>query len=315
MSLSNLGYGFGLWSLGGVAPWNLHGQNRGGSVMVKDPDQPRRGGHINDCEPTGPVIWRGNYFPNFTHQRDVIDRNYWYWDNPLLPQFSGPSRACTAARKFYNRIVYNGLFPHTIDIDSATRQRHCQRINRNLKNTGLSKNLQDVFRPQTFSQGSVVVLAMPTDSCLTYWYGITRNQLERTVRRQCERMNLALRIRAKPTPNQKYSLENTSWQFQRQGDEYCVIGVHSAIGMEIIEQGIPYVALGGHGCLDLATTWQEFCQGQVKQHSQDDFLSRTETLLSTVWLREDVISGQWSTESWAGHQGQPWEKLPGEFYE
>ena len=315
MSLSELGYGFGVWSLSGVAPWNLHGRTRAGSVMVKDPDQPRRGQHIRDCEPTGPLLWRGNYFPNFTHQRDVIDRKYWYWDNPLLPQFSGPSRACTAARKFYNRIVHNGLFPHTIDIDSATRQRHCKRINKNLKKTGVATTWQDVFRPQTFSQGSVVVLAMPTDSCLSYWYGITRSELERTVRQQCERMNLTLRIRAKPTPNQKYTLVNNSWQFQRQGDEYCVIGVHSAIGMEIIEQGLPYVALGGDGCLGLATTWPEFCQGQVKTHSIDDFYSISETLLSTVWVRQDVISGQWSTESWQGHTGQPWQKLPGEFYE
>lgn len=315
MSLSELGYGFGLWSLSGVAPWNLHGQNRGGAVIVKDPSQPKRGGHINDCEPTGPVLWRGNHFPNFTHQRDVIDRKYWYWDNPLLPQFSGPSRACTAARKFYNRIVHNGLFPQSIDIDESTRQRHCLRINRNLKQTGQVKSWQDVFQPQTFSQGSVVVLAMPTQTCLSYWYGITRNQLEHTVRQQCQRLNLTLRIREKPTPNQKYTLENTSWQFQRQGDEYCVIGVHSAIGMEIIEQGLPYVALGGHGCLDLATTWQEFSQGQCRRHSIDDFLTRAETLLSTVWLREDVILGAWSTESWQGHQGQPWQQLPGEFYE
>jgi hypothetical protein len=127
-------------------------------------------------------------------------------------------------------------------------------------------------------------------------------------------MGLELRIRAKPTPNQKYSGDQ-SWQFQRQGDEYCVIGVHSAIGMQIIEQGLPYVALGGDGCLDLATTWPEFCQGHTRTHSTEDFLARSETLLSTVWHRQDVISGAWSTESWQGHTGQPWQELPGEFYE
>lgn len=312
MALSELGYGFGVYNLVGPGPWNLYSTDKGGSVLVKNPNQARRGQHLRDCD-QGPLLWRGNQFTNFTHHKDMQGQEYWYWDNPLLPQFSGPSRACTQPRKFYNRLVYGGLFAE--ELPELTLETEL-RINANLRLTGTVSRWQDIFDfQQPDLNGDTVVLALPTITCLDAYYGITVHKLIYTVQEICHHKRLRLRIRNKPTPQEKYNLLDTQWKYTRQPEDLCVIGVHSAIGMEVLEQGVPYVALGGHGCGPLATTWQEFLLDRVRSHSEQEFMAWAGKLLSQTWYRPDLISGLWHTRSWQQDRAQPFIPLERHFYD
>jgi len=311
VGLSELGYGFGVYTLVGQPPWRLWRTDRGGSVRVSTDRAQTRGQHVRDCE-RGPLLWRGNAFLNFTHPRDMQGREYWYWDNPLLPQFSGPSRACTEPRKFYNRLVYRGLFPDRLPVLTEACE---QRINANLRQTGTVSRWQDCFEPRDCDlSGDTVVLALPTQQCLTHYYRVTEHRLIETVQRVCASKALRLRIRRKPTPQEKYHRSRAEWQYRRRPEDLCVVGVHSAIGMEVLEQGVPYVALGGHGCGGLATTWQEFVENRVRAHTVTEFMQWCSQLITQTWLRADLTEGAWSVRSWHEDSAQPFRQLETEFH-
>ncbi len=301
MELKSLGYRHGVFDLIGSPPYNMHREELGGSVRVNlqtesDPRQQNQG--IIDCTESGPRLHRGNVFERFTHSRDH-QGDWYYFDNPLLPQFSGPSLACVRSQKWYHRMVRRSLCPGRIDYTEQELQSHEDRINQNLRYTGQATEWSQCFNfHHTEPRGRTVLFCVPSATCVYHWYGQKLETLTERLRLICQSQGLELRIREKP------QVKRGPWQFRYENfsDVYCVITIHSALGIEALEYGLPVVALGYHALHDLSTPWWEFRRGHLRLWEAWAVEHRVRQLLALTWYRSDWVEGLWSLDT---HSYQP----------
>jgi hypothetical protein len=65
------------------------------------------------------------------------------------------------------------------------------------------------------------------------------------------------------------------------------------LAIEALCSGTPVVALGAHAVKRMSTTWQDFEHGYLAMPCQEHILYRCQQLLTTVYHKDELLSGTW----------------------
>lgn len=244
----------------------------------------------------GPVIVKGNLFQDFTHPRLLAGREWWYWDNCLIPQLMMPNPANAQGSKLWCRLVYQSTAPREITRDPLTLAEHQERVESWIEweSQGRYRDIWQIIpvAEQTQSQGRKILWVQSRAETIEHYYGITNQQLEQRIRQVCDRWGLELVIRHK---QDRRSRVNNSLTQQCQQQQYrAVICSHSASAIEILAAGRAVIALGAETAHDLNTSWQQFEQDEYQQVKADQIRLQIQRLLTQTWHKRELLRGDWS---------------------
>lgn len=300
------GFKWGPFNLQGPKPWRLKIVPWQGSVVYpySNPAFRAKVSHgPHQFDPTLPVIHKGNNMGDFCHPLTYPEHTEWYyWDNSLLPQFMNPCAANPSGAKVWTRLVYKGIFPGryigTEDL-LEQREREINHLIRQLAN-GVAYRWQDIVRIDyiEYRPRARILLCLPSADIPWHYYKQPMNQIIDTIRQIADQKHWQLDIRYKPARRNRTGEASIDYQLE-QGQYLAVIGMHSAIGAEVIARGVPYVALGQHALADLALTLEDLVQERIAPRDPDSVYQRLrQLLLATRSKPLELLSGTWSLDNY-----------------
>ena len=307
MNKDDSGFKWGPFSIVGPKPWRLQIQQLGGSVLYPHEHHPSRAKISHgprDVDLSLPVIMKGNYFEAFTHARDLEATDWWYWDNCLLPQLMTPSPANPRGEKVWCRLVYKSTAPQEFQGTEQALEQEEQRVNYWIRreSQGRQGDWRDSVRIEFTGRTSRrVLVCLSSTQLLSHWYGEDLSELRQRVLRVCQLRGWEPVFRDKPPRNQRQGTQSLGHQL-RSEPWRCVICTHSAAPAEVIEQGIPCVALGAQAIGELATTWQEFTEDQLRTYTRDQALQALRRILPLTRHKQELLTGSWSQDYQCLHQ-------------
>ena len=257
---------------------------------------PKRSHGPCDVDLSKPIIMKGNHFEDFTHARDLDAAPEWYyWDNCLLPQFM--DHPDLPQGKHWCRLVYRSAFPWEILPTEQSIEQDTTRINHLLTkhSQGRITDWQQIIevRPMQFQDSKTVLLCESQANTLWAWYGKTPQEIRAAVQRVCDKKGLTLEVRPKPSRPSRTG-ERSLWHQLTTKSYHAVVCTHSAAAIEALCSGTPVVALGAHAVKRMSTSWQDFEHGYMVMPCREHILWRCQQLLTTVYHKDELLSGTWS---------------------
>lgn len=292
------GFRWGPFNLSGPRPWPLRIQQQGGAVIYPYRDQGRekRSHGPRAVDPNLPIIMKGNFFEDFTHIRQFAASEVYYWDNCLLPQLMYENPANPRGAKVWCRLVQGSTAPGLYTQTEPEIQAHETRVNDWLRRESRDRvrdwrDLCRVYRPVK-SRSRRVLLCLSQTLTLQAYYGESRSEIEQRIREVCQSQGWELVIRHKRDRRHRQQHSLTDLLLREQF--HLVICTHSAAALEILATGTPVMSLGAECSHHLSTTWQEFCQGEVRECTEQQVLDQMRQTLCTVFHKQELLSGSWS---------------------
>lgn len=299
MNKDDSGFRWGPFSIVGPKPWSLRIQQLGGSVYYPYASHPGRAkiSHGPDqVDLSLPIIMKGNYFENFTHIRDLKDAEVYYWDNCLIPQFMYKSPANPRGDKIWTRLVYRSTAPREITATESSLREHELRVNTWIKqeSQGTKSHWQDLCPVQDVQpRGRKILVLLSQAQTISHWYpGQSLADLRARIERVCLRLNLEVEYRDKLA--RKFRDGQGRLDHQLAQGYRAVICTHSAAALEVLATGTPVIALGAEAAHGLNTSWAEFTQDQYQCPQEDQILEQMRRILTTVWHKQELLTGSWS---------------------
>jgi hypothetical protein len=124
------------------------------------------------------------------------------------------------------------------------------------------------------------------------------NQIIDTIRQIADYRSWQLDIRHKPARRNRQGQASIDYQLE-QGQYLAVIGIHSAIGAEVVARGVPYVALGQHSLADLALTLEDLVNEDLAPRDPEQVATRLRQLLLLTRSKPlELITGTWSLDNY-----------------
>lgn len=294
------GWRWGPFELTGDRPWSLKADFLGGQVSYPYPDFiAKQSQHISQCTGTGAIICKGNHVQHFTHPGDYVDREWYYWDNCLLPQFMMPNPANPRGEKVWTRLVYKSPFPGRYrGTDDQLRDRE-QKINDMLSEQAkTAMTWQDLCLPSLKPRHTrpCVLLCLCSEQMPQLYYGVSLKEIQQAVDTVCQKRGWQLITRPKPSRKARLGDQSIGAWIDQYQPMTC-IGIHSAIGAECLALGVPYVSMGLHALDTLATTWHEFQRGEFRQPQRRQVERRFLELLCVSRNKtQELLTGTWSLD-------------------
>jgi len=300
------GFKWGPFNIIGPKPWRLKIVPWQGSVVYpySNPAFRAKVSHgPHQFDPDMPVICKGNNMSDFTHPDTYPDHTEWYyWDNSLLPQFMTNCAANPRGEKVWTRLVYRGIFPgryRGTEQELEQREREINDLIRRLAN-GVAYRWQDIVRIDyiEYNPRPRILLCLPSADIPWHYYKQPMNQIIDTIRQIADYRGLQLDIRHKPARRNRLGQASINYQLE-QGQYLAVIGIHSAIGAEVVARGVPYVSLGQHSLADLAYTLEDLANLDLTPRPQEQVYQRLRQLLLLTRSKPlELISGTWSLDNY-----------------
>lgn len=231
------------------------------------------------------------YDVDFQHPRDYAHDNWYFWDNPELPQLLWRNPANPTGSKDWIRWVKGSLFTTHSHTTSGSK-----RINGLLKefSKGVVTNWLDIASVNTLhANNSKLVLIVPSsEPNYPNYYGTTQQEWLRDVIQEVLDQGLDYEIRFKP--GRKARANNAQLTDQLKQKQYlCTVSQHSVAAVESIMAGTPAVVTGPHPAGDLATTWEEFVDRELRRPHTDDVVEWIDRILGNCRHKREIFTGEW----------------------
>lgn len=300
------GFKWGPFNIEGPKPWRLKIVSWQGSVVYPylNPTFRHKVSHgPHQFRQDQPVICKGNNMGDFTHP-DIYNTacEWYYWDNSLLPQFMNPCAANPRGDKIWTRLVYRGIFPGRYlgtEQELAEREHKVNELIRQLAN-GVRHRWQDVVRIDyvDYRPRRRILLCLPSADIPWHYYRQPMNLIIEHIRQLALHKGWELVVRHKPARRNRLGQASIDYELLH-GQYLAVIGIHSAIGAEVLARGVPYVALGQHAMGSLAFSLDDLVEEQVYQVDLASVYQRfRELLLLTRSKPLELLTGTWSLDNY-----------------
>ena len=299
MNKHDSGFKWGPFNIQGPRPWPLKIQQQGGAVYYPYPYHPRRDKVSHgplDADLTQPIIMKGNHFEQFTHARDLKDAEWYYWDNCLLPQLMYPSAANPHGDKDWTRLVYQSTAPAEITATEGELDQHLARVNEHIHriSNGAKSTLWDIVPVKPVRvRGTRILVCLSAQLTISKWYDESLAELRNRIESWAHPRGYTVEYREKLPRNKRQGTSSLTHQLTEQDYRFAVC-THSASALEVLATGTPVVALGAEAAHTLNTTWQQMQNDQLTTPTEDDVRSQILRILTTVWHKQELLTGDWS---------------------
>lgn len=220
--------------------------------------------------------------------------DFFHWDNSMQPWLRHISPANQDGHKMYSRLTYRGW---CMPKDSVADYSHRERINRRLYNDsdGAIRDISDLWcgnRPTVLPKKKHALICASSDRNHREFFNEPSNIWLDKVKTELERQGYTYTIRRK-VPVQARKTNQTTDQIEREGCD-LVVANYSACASEAAVIGCAVVTTTDQSpARAVSTTWQEFCNGEIKQFDEqaiDNWITR---LCAYTWHREELLRLDW----------------------
>jgi hypothetical protein len=239
---------------------------------------------------------KGNHFEQFTHARDLKDAEWYYWDNCLLPQLMYPSAANPHGDKDWTRLVYQSTAPAEITATEGELDQHLARVNEHIHriSNGAKSTLWDIVPVKPVRvRGTRILVCLSAQLTISKWYDESLAELRNRIESWAHPRGYTVEYREKLPRNKRQGTSSLTHQLTEQDYRFAVC-THSASALEVLATGTPVVALGAEAAHTLNTTWQQMQNDQLTTPTEDDVRSQILRILTTVWHKQELLTGDWS---------------------
>ena len=243
---------------------------------------------------TGEMIVKfGNNFDSeWIHPNQIPHLNWYFFDNPEIPQLINPNPANPEGYKTFVRFTRGDLFTNNIN---STRD--VDRLNSVLTDlAGEATTVESLVRPVPVRiKNSRRVLLCPSSSgAFKYYYNTSRDQWIERWSAYLEHHGYEPVVRYKPTRRQRVeSSEYRLYDHLVLNDYFCTLSQHSVSAFESILAGTPAVVTGPSSAGELATPHREFALGILRVPESDSVWRWVERVASNTYHKSELFSGAW----------------------
>ena len=299
MKSDDSGFRWGPFNILGNKPWPLRIQQLGGSVYYPYDYHPRRAKISHgptDADLTKPIIMKGNHFEAFTHARDLANTEWYYWDNCLVPQLMSPSAANPHGEKHWTRLVYRSTAPEAITATEGELAQHLLRVNEQIRriSNGSANSIWDIIAVKPVRvRGTRILVCLSAQLTISKWYNESLADLRARIESWATPRGYTVEYREKTARKHRVGTESLEHQLLN-NDYRFVICTHSASALEVLATGTPVVALGAEAAHGLNTPWTKMLNDELTTPTEDDIRSQITRMLTTVWHKQELLTGDWS---------------------
>lgn len=232
------------------------------------------------------------YGIDFQHPKTLAHDNWYFWDNPEVPQLLWINPANHRGAKDWIRWVKGNLFT-TLDTHTASGT---DRINSLLNDfsKGRVTHWEDIapLHPVKLTSSKTVLIVPSSEPNYPNYYNTTQQEWLRDVIQEVLDQGLDYEIRFKAGRKARAQGNQLTDQLHT-GKYLCTISQHSVAAVETVMAGYPAVVTGPHPAGELATTWGEFTQQEYRTPSIDVVYDWIDIILGNCRHKSEIFSGEW----------------------
>lgn len=228
----------------------------------------------------------------FQHPRLYPHDNWYFWDNPEVPQFLWRNPANPAGSKDWVRWVKSSLFT-TPELHNTNGASRCNDLLKEFSK-GRITAWHEIAKCKPFAVTSAKRVLICPVSANNYpnYYNTTQTAWVNLITQRLDRLGYAYDIRYKPGRKERATGKQLTDQLST--GAYCAtVSQHSVAAVESIMAGVPAVVTGPHPAGNLATPWEEFEQGHLRTPELIETVNWIETLLGNVRHKRELFEGEW----------------------
>ena len=236
------------------------------------------------------------YAKPFQLPKTVKHSNFYFWDNPFLPQFNWQRAHNPTGAKEWVRWS-QGTHGRLGNKDLA---QHEKRINDQLSNFA-SRQIKRWYHLINIQHMTAIngvrgrALIVPcSEHVYTNYYATTKTAWIKGVAVALERMGVAYDIRHKPSRETRQLNGELTDQLQ-EGRYAVTISQHSVAAVESIVAGVPAVVTGESPAHTYATPWSEYLQGNLRLWDTDEQYQLCREMLAQTRHKKELFEGTWRT--------------------
>lgn len=245
-------------------------------------------------ETTGDMIVKfGNDFgPKFIRPSLIPHSNWYFWDNPEIPQLLNPNPANPLGNKDFVRFPKGSLF--TEQFNSVPDSSRLEAVLHDLS-LGTA-TLENIIRPVPvrMRKSRRVLICPSSPNCFTYYYGYERNSWLSIWLAWCKQHGYEAEIRGKPDRTARVKNPNVRlYEHLILGDYAFTISQHSVAAVESIMAGVPAVVTGPNPIGPLGTTQEQAESGDFVLPDSATVWDWIRRIASNTYHKRELFSGGW----------------------
>lgn len=236
------------------------------------------------------IKFGNNFDRTWIHPNQIPHSNWYFWDNPEIPQLLNPNPANPRGLKTFVRLP-RGLFTTQQNSQPSTA-----RLDAVLSDLAPGTTVENLVRPVPVrTKNSRKVLLCPSSAPnYRYYYGTTRADWLYRWKTWCEHNGFEAVVRTKPDrPRRVSEPESRLYDHLVLHDYFCTISQHSVAAVESIMAGTPSVVTGPHPAGYLATDQKEFVLGQLRIPDAVEVWNWISRLASNTYHKKELFKGTW----------------------
>ena len=230
------------------------------------------------------------YGKQFQHPKNYPHNNWYFWDNPEVPQFLWRNPANPRGTKDWVRFVKGSLFS-VPELHTANGASRCNDLLKEFSN-GRVTAWHEIAKIKPFdvtSQKRVLICPVSANNYTNY-YNTTQAQWVNDITKQLDSLGYAYDIRYKPGRKER-ALGKQLTDKLATGTYCATVSQHSVAAVESIMAGVPAVVTGPHPAGNLATPWHEFERGHLRTPELIEVVNWIEILLGNVRHKRELLEG------------------------
>jgi len=243
---------------------------------------------------TGEMLIKfGNDFGSDWIDHQLIPHGNWYfWDNPELPQLLNPWSGNPRGNKEFVRFTRGSLF--TEKYNSTANAARLDSIIHDLSSG--QDTLESLIRPVPVRLRKTrrVLICPSSPNCFQYYYHCDRSSWLAVWLVWCEQNGYEPVVRNKPPRDARRNYAETRLYEHLVLEDYAfTISQHSVAAVESILAGVPAMITGPHPIGDLATIPERAAAGDFELPDSDRVWNWIQRIASNTYHKSELFSGAW----------------------
>jgi len=239
------------------------------------------------------IVKFGNNFDNgWIHPDDIPHSNWYFFDNPEIPQLLNPWKGNPRGNKEFVRFTRGSLF--TEQQNSIPSGDRLDQMIKDLSNG--QNNLESLIRPVPVRMRKTrrVLICPSSPNCFQYYYHCERSSWISVWLVWCDQNGYEPVIRSKPARDARRSHPETRlYEHLILNDYAFTISQHSVAAVESIMAGVPAVVTGPHPIGDLGTSIERADSGDFELPDSDRVWNWIQRIASNTYHKSELFSGAW----------------------